>query len=160
MIGGVIWSAGNVRSQGLIPRDRNSTRAKAGYLRKGQDEAITTFPTGQWLPDIQLCITLGPVPAKAPHRTPAARTTGQTPGGADLLLCSRTAHSRTPGGAVVHQLRRLLSLCTLPGGHAGHLRHALVSHLAPSPACPGGWWPRVEVNATLPALISLLALYR
>ena len=46
-----------------------------------------------------------------------------------LRSASRTAHTRTPGGALVHQLHRLLAVRALPGHHAGHLRRALVSHL-------------------------------
>lgn len=38
------------------------------------------------------------------------------------------AHARTPGGAVVHQLRWLLSVRSLPGCHTGHLRSTVVSH--------------------------------
>lgn len=75
-----------------------------------------------------------------------------------LRSASRTAHTRTPGGALVHQLHRLLSVRALPGHHAGHLRRALVSLLLFSPGGQEvGSFVRMSVPP-LPTSISLLAL--
>lgn len=51
------------------------------------------------------------------------------------------AHTRTPGGAVVHQLCWLLSVSSLPGCHTGHLRSTVVSHpLLVSPGSLATYW--------------------
>lgn len=65
-----------------------------------------------------------------------------------LRSASRTAHTRTPGGALVHQLHRLLTVRALPGSHAGHLRRALVSHLLLSPGAQEVGQLRANVSAT------------
>lgn len=65
-----------------------------------------------------------------------------------LRSASRTAHARTPGGALVHQLHRLLAVRALPGHHAGHLRRALVSHLLPSAGAQEVEQLRANVSAT------------
>lgn len=65
-----------------------------------------------------------------------------------LRSASRTAHARTPGGALVHQLHRLLAVRALPGHHAGHLRRALVSHLLPCPGASEVGQLRANVSAT------------